>query len=141
MWYVWLIAAGIFFIFEAASHGFLIFWLGVAAVIATIVSLFTDSIIVQTSVFLISSCLLIPLTKPLVNKFVHNFPAKPMNTDSLVGKLGVVVVTINSTLGTGQVKVNGETWSARCKEGTTIPEKTEVEIQGVEGVKLVVVAK
>ena len=141
MWYFWLIAAGIFFIFEAATHGFLMFWLGIAALITVGASFFTDSILVQTSIFLISSCVLIPFTKPMVNKFVHNFPTKPMNSLSLVGRQAIVIVEINTTLGTGQVKVNGETWSARCQEGTTIPKDTEVEVVAVEGAKLLVAAK
>lgn len=34
MWYIWLIASGIFFIVEIATTGFLIFWLAIAALIA-----------------------------------------------------------------------------------------------------------
>ena len=70
MWYIWLIAAGIFFIVEIITVGFLVFWLGVSALLAMVVSLFTDNLFIQTLVFVISSCILIPLTKPLVNKFI-----------------------------------------------------------------------
>ena len=66
MWIFWLIAAGIFFIIEIATVGFLIFWLGIGALLAMITSLFTDNIIIQTAVFVISSAVLIPLTKPFV---------------------------------------------------------------------------
>ena len=41
MWQVWLLIAGLFFIGEIATVGFLIFWFGVGALIAMIVSLFT----------------------------------------------------------------------------------------------------
>ena len=68
MWGVWLIAAGIFFIIEIATVGFLIFWLGIGALLAMIVSFFTSNIIIQTAVFVISSTILIFATKPLVNK-------------------------------------------------------------------------
>ena len=142
MWYIWLIFAGIFLITEIITHGFLVFWLGIAALFAMLVSFFApDNIVLQTSVFLIASCILIPFTKPLVKRFVHNFPTKPMNANSLIGKQGIVMVEINTTLGSGQVKVNGETWSARCKEGTTIPKGTEVEILEIDGVKLLVSTK
>ena len=34
MWVFWLIAAGIFFIIEMATIGFLVFWLGIGALLA-----------------------------------------------------------------------------------------------------------
>ena len=59
MWYVWLILAGVFVIGEVLTSGFLIFWLGLGALIAMAVSFITDNIIIQTTVFLISSVILI----------------------------------------------------------------------------------
>ena len=72
MWIFWLIAAGIFFVIEIATVGFLIFWLGIGALLAMITSFFTDNLIIQTTVFVVSSSLLIPLTKPLVDKLTKN---------------------------------------------------------------------
>ena len=68
MWQFWLIASGIFFVIEMITVGFLVFWLGIAALITMVVSFFTDSLIIQTAVFVISSILLIFLTKPFVQK-------------------------------------------------------------------------
>ena len=64
MWQIWLIASGIFFVIEIFTVGFLIFWLGVAALIAMLISFITDSVIFQTAVFVISSGLLIFATRP-----------------------------------------------------------------------------
>ena len=107
MWYIWLIAAGIFFIVEIITVGFLVFWLGVSALLAMVVSLFTDNLFIQTLVFVISSCILIPLTKPLVNKFISKDDDVKTNAFSLINKVGIVTMDIlpNSI---GQVKVNGE---------------------------------
>ena len=66
MWYIWLILAGVFVIGEVLTSGFLIFWLALGSLIAMAVSFLTDSIIIQTTVFLISSVILILATKPLV---------------------------------------------------------------------------
>ena len=55
MWQIWLIASGIFFICEIITVGFLVFWLGVGALIAMLVSFFTSNIIIQMSVFVVSS--------------------------------------------------------------------------------------
>lgn len=69
MWQVWLIIAGLFFVGEIATVGFLIFWFGIGALIAMIVSFFTSNIIIQTTIFVISSTILIFATKPFVKKF------------------------------------------------------------------------
>lgn len=137
MWYIWLIAAGVFFVFEIATTGFLIFWLGIAALVAMIISLFTNSLIVQTVVFVIASAILIPLTKPIVDKYVDKGSIKT-NTSLLINRHGKVTIEINPIEATGQVKVNNEIWSATCAENIIIPVGTEVEVLEISGVKLLV---
>ena len=137
MWILWLIAAGIFFIIEIATVGFLIFWLGIGALLAMITSFITDNIIVQTVVFVVTSSVLIPLTKPLADKFWNKKPL-PTNSYSLIGKHGIVIKDINNIQAIGQVKVNGEIWSAKSVDESTIEKDTEIEIIKIDGVKLVV---
>lgn len=137
MWQFWLIAAGVFFIAEIFTVGFLIFWLGIAALIAMIVSFFTSNIIIQTSVFVVSSALLLFLTKPLVKK-VSKEDTVPTNVFAIIGKKAVVIKDINCIEGTGQIKVNGEVWSAEGINGKDIPKDSEVEIIEVKGVKAIV---
>ena len=137
MWSIWLIAAGVFFIAEIATTGFLIFWLGIGALLAMITSFIANSIIIQTIVFVVSSCILIPLTKPLADKFIAK-KTVPTNSYSLISKHGIVIVDINPIEGVGQVKVNGETWSAKTEDESIITEGTEIEVIKIDGVKLVV---
>ena len=139
MWYLWLIAAGIFFIIEIATVGFLIFWLGIGALFAMVASFFTDNLLIQTTVFVISSSVLIPLTKPIVNKYFDDGKTIATNAYSLIGKVGIVTTPINVLDNTGQVKVNGEIWSAKADED--IMKGTEVEILKIDGVKLIVKPK
>lgn len=136
MWYLWLIAAGIFFVVEMATTGFLIFWLGVGSLIAMITSFITDNIFIQTVSFVITSVALIPLTKPLVKKYIDDGKTTVTNANRLIGEVGIVTVDINSLEASGQVKVNGEIWSAKADEN--IATGTEVEILRIEGVKLIV---
>lgn len=139
MWQFWLIAAGVFFVCEMLTVGFLIFWLGIGSILAMIVSLFTDNLIIQTAVFVISSGLLIFLTKPFVEKFVTK-KEKKINTNvySLIGKIGIVTEEINPLLGTGQIKVGTETWSATSNDESIISKDSEIEILEIKGVKAVV---
>ena len=137
MWQIWLIASGIFFIIEIFTVGFLIFWLGVGALFAMLISFLTNNIIIQTTVFVISSGLLIFATKPLVNKITKK-EAVPTNVYSIVGKKGIVIEDINWSTGTGQIKSEGEVWSAKTNEQINIPKGTEVEIESIDGVKVIV---
>lgn len=137
MWQIWLIASGVFFIIEIFTVGFLIFWLGVGALIAMLISFLTSNIIIQTTVFVISSGLLIFATKPLVNKITKK-EIVPTNVYSIVGKKGIVVEDIDWSTGTGQIKSEGEIWSAKTNEQINIPKGTEVEIESIDGVKVIV---
>ncbi len=138
MWAIWLIAAGVFFISEIATTGFLIFWLGLGALLAMITSFITDSVLIQTTVFVISSTLLILLTKPLLKKITKKDKTVVTNAFSIVGKDAIVTNTIDPKHGLGQIKVNGETWSAKCSDDTIIEKGSKVKILAIDGVKAVV---
>ena len=58
----------------------------------------------------------------------------------MVNKNGVVVKDITS-VHYGQVKVNGDTWTAVSSDGSELLEGTEVNVLAVDGVKLVVKQK
>lgn len=137
MWQIWLIIAGLFFVAEMITVGFLVFWLGVGALFAMVVSFFTSNLIVQTTIFVISSALLILITKPFVKKFVDVKPTKT-NAFSIIGKKALVIKEINPIKSTGQIKVNGEVWTAETENDEIIPEGSEVEILEIKGVKVVV---
>jgi len=138
MWYIWLIAAGIFFVSEMATEGFLICWLGAGAVLAMLTSFVCENVFVQTIVFVTSSILLILLTKPLVNKYMKNSKTIVTNSNALIDKTGIVTISIDPLEAIGQVKVNGQIWSAKSEENTIIEKDTKVKILKIDGVKLIV---
>ena len=138
MWQIWLIISGVCFIAEIITVGFLIFWLAIGALFAMIVSFFTDNIIIQTAVFVISSTILIFATKPFVKKFAKGKSNFKSNVYSIIGDTGIVTKNIDSINGTGQVKINGELWSAVGKDDIDIEKVKEVKIVEVKGVKAVV---
>ena len=138
MWVFWLIAAGVFFIIEMATIGFLIFWLGIGALLAMVTSFITDSILIQVIVFVVTSTLLLIFTRPLVNKFIKIPKEVKTNAYSMIGKKGIVIKNINNIEGDGQIKVDGEVWSAKSNTDEVIPKDTEIEIIEIDGVKAVV---
>ena len=134
MWQIWLIAAGVFIIGEIITVGFLLFWLSIASLIAMVVSFFTSNVIIQMTVFVISSGLLIFATKPLVKKLAKK-DSVSTNVYSIIGKTAIVIEDIDWASGTGQIKCEGEVWSAKTDEQVYIPTGSEVEIVSIEGVK------
>ncbi len=138
MWKLWLIFSGLFFILEIFTVGFLVFWFAIGALIAMIASFFIESIVAQTTIFVISSTILLFATRRFVNRF-----AKPENTEktnafSIEGKTGKVIQDIDPVEGLGQVKINGEVWSAKSLNNTRIMQNTEVIIEKIDGVKVIV---
>lgn len=138
MWQYWLIAAGIFLIAEIITTGFFVFWLGIAALIAMCVSFFVDNLIIQMVVFLVSSVILIFATKPFVKKFLGNNKKTETNAFSIIGKKAVVIKDIDNIDGKGQIKVDGEIWSAESANAANLEKGTEVKILKIDGVKAIV---
>lgn len=105
-----------------------------------LVSFATTNIIIQTTVFVIASALLLFLTKPFVDKYITKGKETiATNAFSLIGQKGIVTKEMNSTISSfGQVKVGEELWSAISEDSTPISKGVEIEVVKIEGVKLVV---
>lgn len=138
MWQLWLVISLAFFILEIATTGFLVFWFGVGGLVATVLSLFIDSILVQALVFLVVSTILIIFTKPLVNKISKPENIVKTNVYSIEGKIGKVIKDIEPVEGRGQVIIDGETWSAKSFDDSFIPKGTEIKVESLNGVKVIV---
>ena len=138
MWSYWLILALFFMVLEAFTVGFLVFWFGVGALLALFTSLITDNMIIQSTVFIISSTLLLFATKPLVAKITKNDKEVKTNVYSVINKKGKVIVDIDPDDSTGQVKIAGDVWSAKSANNKRIPKGTNVIVEKLEGVKVIV---
>ena len=138
MWKIWLILAGLFLIIEIVNLSFLIFWFSLGALIAMIASFFIDNFVIQAAIFLISSIILLFLTKPLVNKILPKESFTKTNSYSVEGKIGKVIQDIEPIEGKGQIKVESEIWSAKSADNTYISKDTEVIVEKIEGVKVIV---
>lgn len=136
MWLIWLILCGIFLVIEIFTTSFLMFWPGIGAFFAFVTSLITDNQVIQIGVFTVTTILMIIFMKPLVKKIFKDNDSTVMNSNSLIGKTGIVIKDINTLEGKGQVKVNGELWSAFTSKDEIIKEGQKVMIEAIEGVRL-----
>jgi membrane protein implicated in regulation of membrane protease activity len=138
MWTYWLLFALFFFVLEAFTVGFLVFWFGIGAILALITSLLTDNMMIQATVFIVSSTLLLFATKPLVKRITKNDKEVKTNVYSVINKRGKVIVDIDPDDSTGQVKIAGDVWSAKSANNKRIPKGTSVIVEKIEGVKVIV---
>ncbi len=132
----WLVAMIIFIVVEAVSVGLLTIWFAFGALVALIASYFQLSFMVQVAIFAITSLLLLFYTRPIIKKFITPRSVKT-NAESLIGKKAVVIKEITEHA-YGQVKVGAQVWTAKATTQETINKDSEVIIDAIEGVKLIV---
>jgi len=139
VWAIWLILSGVFFLAEIFTISFLLFWPGIGAFLAFLISLIApENIVLQVAVFAISTIALTIFTKPLIKKLFKDKDNTSMNNSAVIGKKGIIVKELDSS-NSGQVKVNGELWSAiKPEDAKDIKVGESVIIEKVEGVKLLV---
>lgn len=131
----WLIIAVVTAVVESLTPQLICIWFCLSAVVCSIVSQFTDSVWLTVVVFVVVSTLLLYLTRPIVKNKIKT-KIQPTNYDRIIGKDAIVTEDINPVENAGQIKVNGQIWSAKSTE--PIPQGTTVKIEAVEGVKAVV---
>lgn len=135
--YSWLILFVVLIILELCTANLTTIWFAFGALLAYIVSLFTDNVMIQTTVFLAVSVITLILTRPVVRKYLLTKPSRT-NADMLIGRTGIVTKKITKT-DIGEVKIDGKYWSAKANK--KIKEGSKVEILAIEGVKLIVKEK
>lgn len=128
----WLIIF-IFLIFvEIATVNLVSIWFAIGAIASCILSIYVDNLIIQLGCFVITSAICLILTKSIISK-IKNHKITPTNLDRVIGDIGIVTEDIDE-FNTGEVKVDGKTWTATSKE--TLKVGTKVKIVSINGVKL-----
>ena len=76
-------------------------------------------------------------TRPFVKRVLA---VKKVNTnaDRTIGEIGLVTETIDSTLESGRVMVDGLSWKARTSDNTVLEAGTRVQVKEIHGVTLTV---
>lgn len=136
IWAIWLIIAGFFFILEIFTEGFLLCWFGVGSIVALGSSFLFPNIYLQMTIFLIVSVILILSTRKLTDKIKPK--ESSTNVYTILGKKATVSQAIDSIKGQGQIKIDGDLWSAKSNSDEIILEGSTVEVLDIDGVKAVV---
>lgn len=134
---IWLIVAILFIIVESMTFNLITIWFALGAIATMFISIICPkAVAIQFVVFLGVSLLMVVTIR---NYAVKKFKATTIktNVNSLIGKKVMVTKTIEE-FKYGEVKVDGNYWTAKSENSETIEENSVVEIIEISGVKLIV---
>ena len=133
----WLALLILFGVGEAITVGLTSVWFAVGALGGLVCALVGGNIWIQVGTFLVLSGLSLALARPLAKRFLApGYSAT--NADRVIGREAVVTLEINNLLGQGQVKIAGQSWTARSEDDSVIPKGETVKVLRIEGVKVFV---
>ncbi len=137
--WVWLILAVVFIIIEMLTFTVITVWFAIGALLSVFLSFLPIPFHYQVLIFLVLSTALLFLTRPLVLKKLEGKKQKT-NVDSLVG-MNVLVVKDILPFDKGEVKINGNIWTAKTESNETLEKGSECTILRIEGVTAIVEKK
>ena len=134
---VWIAAIVIFGVVEAATVGLVSIWCVIGSAAGLIAAVLDAPIWLQVVAFFIVSIAALIATRPLVRK-LGSKGGTATNADRVLGGTARVTETIDNTIPSGEVYIDGKTWTARSESGAVIAPETLVKVIRLEGVKLYV---
>lgn len=138
---IWMIILILFLIVEISTTALVSIWFCIGAIAAWIGDMLNLSFNAQLIIFVVVSLVSLICTRPLFKKLMKPSKDVRTNVDSLINKEAVVTQRIDNLHGNGEVKINGQFWTARSSDGSIIGENSIVVIEKIEGVKLLVKMK
>jgi membrane protein implicated in regulation of membrane protease activity len=137
-WVVWLVIAVVLAVAEVMTLTFVLGMIAGGAAAAAVVAAVGGPAFAQVLVFGGGSALLLGLVLPLARRHRHTPNAIRTGTAKLIGTRAMALSDINTADG-GQVRIGGETWTARpYDEGLLIPAGEWVDVLAIDGVTAVV---
>ena len=136
MVYAWLAVMVIAIVVEVIVPGLVSIWFVPSALIAMLLSFLSVPVILQVTVFLITSIIFIFLSRKFIGTSKKDTRT---NIDSVIGERCIVTERIDNIHSTGKVRLGGMDWSARSLDSGVLYEVDDiVYVDSVEGVKLIV---
>ncbi len=135
--FYWLIALAVFLVIEIITLGLTTIWFAGGSLVAFVLALCNVPVLIQVTVFLIVSILLLVITRPVIEKKLNESRTKT-NVNSILGKEGKVTETIDNINQTGTVVINGLEWTARSINDEVVSEGSSVIVEEIRGVKVIV---
>jgi Membrane protein implicated in regulation of membrane protease activity len=135
-WLGWLVLAVALGVTELLTLDFTLLMLASGALAGGVVAVILPGAFwLQILVAVVVAVAMLGLLRPTLLRRVRELPGYRSSLDKMIGSTGVAVTEISAA--GGEVKVAGESWSARSVEGT-IAAGTEIEVYRIDGAVAVV---
>lgn len=136
MMFFWIFVIVVAFVIEVNTLDLVSIWFSLSAVFAFVAALMGLTEMAQMWIFIVSTGILLALTRPLAKKYMLKNKVKT-NVDRLIGKTAKVTKEIQ--IGErGEVKIDGKYWLAFSKNEHLFEIDEKCEVLAIEGVKLLV---
>ncbi|MBR5202600.1 MAG: NfeD family protein [Clostridia bacterium] len=136
LWALWVAVGVVALIIEISTAALVSIWFVPAAILTCLVSLITDSFLIQILVFIILSVIAMIISRKVYKKYIKKDKDDVDANSKLIGKYGK---TTEDTDGlNGKVLVGDIYWKARTQNDEKIPKDQSVKIVGVEGTTLII---
>lgn len=137
----WLVAGAVFIVIEIITMGLTTIWFTFGAVFGALMAACSLPVWSQIIAFSFISLILLVFTRPWAKKYVNSRIVRT-NVDEMIGQTGIVTESIDNLNAKGQIKVNGQIWSAKSmSDDFSIKEGQKVKIESISGVKVIVKPK
>lgn len=132
-WAVWLAIAMLLATAELASLDMVLVMLAAGALAGMTTSLVTDVVAAQILVAVGASIAMLAVVRPGLARKLHSGPDLVIGSATLIGKQAVTPVRLSAHQ-SGQLKIDGELWTAKPYDETLVIEPGEtVEVLQIKG--------
>ncbi|REJ79051.1 MAG: NfeD family protein [Acidobacteria bacterium] len=135
-WIIWGILGVLLIIAEIFTLGFVLFWFGIAALIAALASFLGAGLLAQFLIFVIVATALTVMSRTIFYQYnpFGNDEEYLTGVDTLPGQIGTVKKGSKGALKAASVNVYGSTWKAfPIDDEDDLKEGEKVEVVRVEG--------
>lgn len=135
--YFWMVMLIVCIVAEASTMHLISIWFAVGALAALIAATLNASVTVQILLFVAVSAILLASLRQIVSRFLK-VKGEKTNADRIIGETAIVTEKIDNMNASGQIKLMGQSWTARSVDESIIEVGEKVKICAISGVKAIV---
>lgn len=137
-WVIWTVLAVAFAVGEVLTLSLFLAPFSIGGFGAAAVSAIGGGLAAQVAVFAVVTVAVFWLLRPIARRHLRQTSETKTGTAALVGRTAVVTAALEGPEMTGQVRLDGETWTARGAGLEAVPVGTTVTVLEIQGATVVV---
>ena len=131
----WLVATIVLVFIEATTVNLVSVWFAVGGAAALISCIFTDSLRVQSAIFVAVSILCLLALRPLAARLRR--PLTPTNGDLNIGRTATVLTSVTDDA-PGRARLDGVAWHAQAVPGASFAPGDKCRVAAIRSTTLIV---